>query len=106
MSINNINVSILYIPGGVRIPWETTKSHEILIQDDDNDDDIFYEIDLSNPPPKSQVDIMPQMNFLIISEKNGELAMMIPLSMVCGIGKKGSVLHGPVSIKPGTSRNH
>ena len=89
--MHNINAEYIYFPMGIPIPWE---QHEILLEKSE-EDELFYELDLKNPPPNSSITIAPQLNQMIIEEKNGNRAMMIPLNMVIAIGTKGSVLLPP-----------
>lgn len=107
---NNINVTTIYFPTGIPIPWESTPApvsvvtdkqrHEINIVEDAEDEELFYEIELANPPKKSEVEIHAEVGQLIILEKDGDGAMMIPLTMIVAIGTKGSIIQAP-AVKKG-----
>lgn len=109
-NINNIKVTSIYIPYGIPIPWESTPApmsvitdkdvYETNLLEDPEDEELFYEIKLDAPPPKSEVEVNAAMGQLIIVEKDGDGAMMVPLNMVVGIGTKGSIVQ-PVMIKKG-----
>lgn len=108
--IHNINVTTLYFPTGISIPWESTPApmsvitdkdrHEINLVEDAEDEELFYEIELDNPPPKSEVEVNAAMGQLIIVEKDGDGVMMVPLTMIVAIGTKGSIVR-PVMAKKG-----
>ena len=113
----NINVKKLYIPGGIIIPWETeplpelklkdedgplTKEQDYVflsnlddIEDDNDNDNLFYELSIEEPLPNSEIHLFGEMGQVVIIEKDGNGAIMIPLSMVVCIGTKGSVFLSP-----------
>lgn len=121
--IQNIKVEMIYIPTGIPIPWETAavdetkqvnvitrkQPHEVVLESEDDDesfDMLFYELYVDDPPPKSTVELNGAMGQVLILEKDGDGAMMVPLTMVVAIGKKGNILHGPVSVKKGFPPNN
>lgn len=98
--VQNINVSTLYIPTGITIPWESENVQKIRgigsnFTDEDEDTDVdvlFYSLSLESPPSKSTLEINGATGQLIIAEKGGNRAMVVPLGMICAIGTQGSVL--------------
>lgn len=78
-----IHVDTVSIPMGVQIPWEL---------DDENKPYLIYEIVLQSGLANSTCRIEASLGMLILEEISGDRAMMIPLNLVCGIGKKSSIL--------------